>query len=194
MIARDASAGEKELVAYIVPAAESEPDILSVPNGEDLRSFLLRHLPEYMVRGIFVSLHALPLNSSGKVDRRALPARNESNIVRSGLNVAPQTALQKDVMAMVEDLLGSREVGVNDNFFLQGGNSLLGVQLIARLRKAFGVDVPLAALFEGPTVAQLSAEIERLRSGESAEAQAEVDGLASSNEGEPHVRPCRVPA
>ncbi len=183
-IARDNGTAEKELVAYIVTSRESEP------SAEELRRFLLLHLPEYLVPKIFVLLESLPLNSSGKVDRRALPPPNESNTLTSRSVAPPQTSLQEEVLSIVADLLGSHEIGVNDNFFIQGGNSLLGAQLIARLRKAFDLKIPLGMLFTAPTVAQLSAGIEQLRTGQ----PEETHEPACSNDEEPHPRSCHVPA
>ena len=163
VMARDSGRAEKDLVAYIVPSKDSRPAL------EELRSFLLLHLPEYMVPGVWVSLESLPLSSSGKVDRRALPPPSESNILRSESYVSPQTAVQQQVMSIVVHLLGLQEIGVNDNFFMLGGNSLLGAQLIARVAEAFHVEVPLGTLFGAPTVAQLSAAIERLVTGRPAD-------------------------
>lgn len=160
VLAREVGKTEKELIAYIVASEGSEP------SAEELRSFLLLHLPEYLVPGVFVSLASLPLTSSGKVDRRALPPPNESNLLRSQSHVSPQSALQERVMSIVVDLLGSREIGVHDNFFIQGGDSFLGAQLIARVEDAFAVEIPLRTLFGSPTVARLSAVIEQLLAGQ----------------------------
>jgi amino acid adenylation domain-containing protein len=163
VMARDNGRAEKDLVAYIVPSKDSRPRL------EELRSFLLRHLPEYMVPGVIVSLGSLPLSSSGKVDRRELPPPSESNVLRSESYVSPQTAVQERVTSIVVYLLGLQEIGVNDNFFMLGGNSLLAAQLIARVAEAFDVEIPLGTLFGAPTVAQLSAAIERLLTCPSAE-------------------------
>ncbi len=156
VIAREDGIAEKRLVAYVVPVPGSRPAY-----GE-LRDFLLTHLPEYMVPVIFVSLDSLPLTSNGKVDRRALPIPNESNILRSEPRAPAQTLVEKRVAAIVANLLGLQQVGANDNFFLLGGHSLLGTQVIARVRDSFDVELSLHNLFEAPTVADLSAEIERL--------------------------------
>lgn len=147
---------ERDLVAYIVPIDRSEL------TDEELRRFLREHLPEYMIPAVFVSLNALPLNTNGKVDRLSLPAPAGSNILRSGVPASAEPALEERVAEIVSDLLGLQHVNVTDNFFMLGGNSLLGAQVIARMADTFGVEISLRNLFEGPTVAHLSVEIERL--------------------------------
>lgn len=156
VMAREDCKAEKQLVAYVVPTPGSRPSY-----GE-LRDFLLTHLPEYMVPSVFVSLDSLPLTANGKVDRRALPLPHESNLLRQGPCDLAQTLVEKRVAVIVANLLGLPQVGVNDNFFLLGGHSLLGTQVIARVRESFNVELSLRTLFESPTVAHLSAEIERL--------------------------------
>lgn len=153
--ARENESGEKHLVAYIVSSG-------SLPTVSDLREFLSKELPEYMLPSIFVSLDALPYASSGKVNRLALPAPNESNMLRDQEFHQPSSATEQRVSAIVASLLGLPRVGVADNFFYLGGNSLFGTQLIARLRDAFQVEVPLLSLFDHPTVSELSVEVEQL--------------------------------
>jgi acyl carrier protein len=96
------------------------------------------------------------------VDRSALPTPNDLNILRDPSSWNVSTATEQRVARIVASLLGLEKVGVDENFFYLGGNSLFGTQLIARLREAFGVDVPLLKLFDHPTVADLAAEVERL--------------------------------
>ena len=184
VLARDVGRVEKELTAYIVAAEDSEPA------AEELRSFLLRHLPEYLVPAVFVSLESLPLNSSGKVDRSALPPPNEFNLLKSLAYVAPQSDMQERVMSIVVDLLGSREIGAHDNFFMAGGDSFLAAQLIARIEEAFAVEIPLGRLFGVPTVAQLSAVIEQLLTGQPAGRKEP----ARLTEEKPHQTLRRVPS
>jgi amino acid adenylation domain-containing protein len=155
IVAGDNNAGEKQLIAYIVPRNSS-------PSISELRDFLAKELPDHMLPAIFVALDAIPVKSSGKVDRSALPAPNDENILREEIFLSPRTATEERVAAIVASLLGLQQVGVNDNFFYLGGNSLFGTQVIARLRDAFDVEVPLLRLFDHPTVADLAAEIERL--------------------------------
>jgi acyl carrier protein len=111
---------------------------------------------------IFVKLASLPLSANGKIDRSELPAPSEANTLRDHAFTAPRTKLEKTVADILGSLLGVERVDVEGNFFVLGGHSLLGAQLIARVRQVFGVEMSLRVLFEAPTVAELSAEIERL--------------------------------
>src|SRR5438132_4870050 len=115
-----------------------------------------------MLPRIFVQMKALPLTSNGKVDRAALPEPNAENTLRDEEFVAPRTPVENRLAAILSSQLNLSEVSVNDNFFLLGGHSLLGTQLIARIRGAFGVELGLRTLFDTPTIAELSTEIERL--------------------------------
>jgi acyl carrier protein len=132
------------------------------PTISELRDFLAKELPEYMIPATFVSLDSLPIGANGKVDRSALPAPGEENIIREERFLSPRTSTEQRVAAIVGQLLGLERVGVNDNFFYLGGNSLFGTQVIGRLRDAFNVEVPLLRLFDHPTVADLAEEVERL--------------------------------
>jgi acyl-coenzyme A synthetase/AMP-(fatty) acid ligase/acyl carrier protein len=152
---RENEAGEKQLVAYIVPTS-------TMPSVGELRDFLSSEVPEYMLPAMFVRMESLPVASSGKVDRQALPAPSQQNVLREEAFQHPSSATEQRVGAIVASLLGLQQVGVNDNFFYLGGNSLFGTQLIARLRDAFQVEVPLLKLFDHPTVAELSLEVERV--------------------------------
>jgi amino acid adenylation domain-containing protein len=156
VVARDIAGGDKRLVAYLVPAAGSRP------THSALQSFLLARLPQYMVPAIFVRLDALPLNPNGKIDRTVLPAPNAANTLRDHDVLGPRTPVEQRVMGILAPLLGLEQVSVEDNFFLLGGHSLLGTQLIGRIRDTFGVELSLRSLFDAPTVAKLSTEIERL--------------------------------
>jgi hypothetical protein len=120
------------------------------------------HLPEYMIPAIFCPLETLPLTPSGKVDRKALPAPTHPHILNDDEYMAPRTQVEERIASMLAPLLRLPRVGVNDNFFLLGGNSLLGAQVIARVRDSFGVDLSLLSLFDRPTVAELALEVEQL--------------------------------
>lgn len=152
---RENEAGEKQLVAYVVPFG-------ILPTVSELRDFLAKELPEYMLPAMFVGLKSLPVASSGKVDRLALPVPSHENILRDEAFQMPSSATEQRVGKIVASLLGLEHVGVNDNFFYLGGNSLFGTQLIARLRDAFQVEVPLLKLFDHPTVAELAGEVESM--------------------------------
>jgi amino acid adenylation domain-containing protein len=162
VLARDDDGGERRLVAYVVPAPGA------TLAREALGTGLRRSLPDYMVPATFVVLAALPLTTNGKVDRAALPAPDASNTLRDGELVAPRTEVETELAAILSSLLGVDGVSVQDNFFLLGGHSLLGTQLIVRVRDVFGVELSLRTLFDAPTIADLAAEIERARVAEAA--------------------------
>jgi len=155
VVASDDNHGEKRLVAYVVPHA-------APPSIGELRDFLGNVLPDYMVPAAFVTLKALPIGPNGKVDRSQLPTPDDKNILREETSTSPRTPTEQRIAAIVGSLLGLDNIGVDDNFFFLGGNSLFGTQVIARLRDAFNVDVSLLALFDHPTVAAAAAEVERL--------------------------------
>jgi amino acid adenylation domain-containing protein len=158
VVAREGDGGERHLVAYVVPAAGV------APSRDALVATLRRSLPDYMVPAVFVTLAALPVTTNGKVDRAALPAPDGANTLRdASAAVAPRTEVEAEVARILAALLDVEDVSVDDNFFLLGGHSLLGTQLIMRLRDAFGVELALRTLFDAPTVAELAAEIERGR-------------------------------
>jgi amino acid adenylation domain-containing protein len=145
--------GERHLVAYIVAAQK--------PSPRDLQEFLFTRLPDYMVPSVFVHLESLPLTANGKVDRTALPAPGAHNVLVEAV-AAPSSEVEIRVAAIIGNLLKLSEIGADDDFFLLGGHSLLGTQLIARIRESFQVEMPLLALFENPTVRGLASEIEHL--------------------------------
>ncbi|MFT3774240.1 MAG: amino acid adenylation domain-containing protein [Minicystis sp.] len=151
--AREDVPGQKRLVAYVVldPAGASTGD---------LRALLRESLPEYMVPAAFVVLDTLPLTSSGKVDRKALPA--PEGIAAERARVSPRGPVEEAIAAIFTDVLklAPTEVGAHDGFFDLGGHSLLAAQAITRLRAAFGVELPVRALFDAPTVAELATHIE----------------------------------
>jgi amino acid adenylation domain-containing protein len=147
--------GEKRLVAYVVLTPDGEVTV------SELRDALSESLPDYMVPTLFVSLEELPVNHSGKIDRTALPAPNATNTLRDTGPVLPTTPTEKRVAEIVATLLGMGQISIDDNFFMLGGHSLLGTQVIMRIVDAFGVDMPLRTIFEAPTVRLLSAEIEQ---------------------------------
>ena len=147
---------EKHLVAYVVVRSESQP------SASDLRSFLEKELPQYMVPAVFVRLDSFPLTQNGKIDRAALPAPNYENTLRDEEFIGARTPLEGRLAAILSSLLNLEQVSVHDNFFMLGGHSLLGTQLISQIRGAFGVELALRTLFESPTIEQLSTQIERL--------------------------------
>ncbi|RKH98198.1 non-ribosomal peptide synthetase, partial [Corallococcus sp. AB038B] len=140
---------EKRLVAYVAPKANATLE------AEALKASLRQRLPEYMVPGAVVVLEALPLNSNGKVDRKALPDLDVTTSQADNF-VAPRDALESQLVAVWEEVLGVKPIGVRTSFFALGGHSLLAVRLMAALREQLGRDVPLAALFQHPTVEDLA--------------------------------------
>lgn len=154
--ARSDASGEKRLIAYLNVA----PDFNLT--AAKLRDALREDLPGYMIPSQFVRVDAFPLTANGKVDYAALPEPDFSNTIRDEESAEPRTATEKQVAEIIATLLGLEQVDPDDNFFMLGGHSLLGAQLIARVRKDFGVQIALRTLFAAPTVAELSAEIERL--------------------------------
>jgi amino acid adenylation domain-containing protein len=156
VVARDVNCGEKQLAAYVVAVDHDEL------TAESLRDFLRIELPDYMVPSVFVRIESLPLTPNGKVDRIALPAPDATNTLWEQAFAAPRTPLEARLAQMLSALLGIDAVSVNDNFFLLGGHSLLGTQLIGQIRGAFGVDLSLRSLFDSPTIAQLAYEVEEL--------------------------------
>ena len=154
VVAREDTPGNKRLVAYVIPAPDADL------SADILREALAVRLPDYMVPVAFVRLDAFPLTTNGKIDRRALPLPDADNTAWAADYIAPRTPTEEGVAAIVATLVGMERVGVDEDFFLLGGHSLLGTQVIARLRDAFGVDLPLRAIFEAPTVAELAAEID----------------------------------
>ncbi|HSF39388.1 MAG TPA: non-ribosomal peptide synthase/polyketide synthase [Thermoanaerobaculia bacterium] len=147
---------DRRLVAYVVPQPGRAPDL------SELRSFVAERLPDFMVPAAFVTLAALPLTPSGKVDRKALPAPEWQTPEETWL--APRTPAEEALAGIWAELLGLQRVGAVDNFFDLGGHSLLATQARSRVRESFGVELPLRTFFERPMLADLAAEIEALRS------------------------------
>ncbi len=156
VVSREITQGDARLVAYFVPKAGL------IATVSELRDFLSARLPAYMVPSMFVTLEALPLTPNGKVDRAALPAPDAANTLGEDVFHAPRTEVEQIVASILAPLLGVGRVDVEANFFSLGGHSLLGIQLISRVREGLGVELSLRTVFESPSVAELSAEIERL--------------------------------
>jgi amino acid adenylation domain-containing protein len=158
--ARDDEAGQRVLVAYLV-ARDGEPAVA------DLREHLRRQLPEYMVPSHFLFLPELPLTPNRKVDRKALPAPDRQP-VRTGMEfVGARDDLERQLVELWRRVLGIEKVGVHDNFFELGGHSMKAVRMFVELEKQTGRRLPLATLFQAPTIEQLAA---RLRQGDHAAA------------------------
>jgi len=156
VVTREIGSGDNQLVGYFVPVPKTQPTL------SELRNFIAKQLPDYMVPAAFVKLRNLPLNHSGKVDRQVLPAPDADNMLRDNTFVAPRNPIEERIAAILAALLGVEQVSVEDNFFLIGGHSLLGTQLIAKLRDEFGIELSLRSLFDAPTIAKLAEQIEAL--------------------------------
>jgi acyl carrier protein len=145
------------------------------PQPAALRDALASVLPAHMVPSAFVVLDRLPFTTSGKMDRAALPAPGEE--ARTEAFVPPATATERLLAGIWAEVLGVERVGANDSFFALGGHSLLAVQVVTRIRKAMGVDVPLRTLFDAPRLHDLAL---RLDGGGGDE---ELEALAAALEG-----------
>ena len=147
--------GEKSLVAYVVLIEERRVKI------EDLRHFLKERLPEYMIPTDFILLDALPLTPNGKLDRDALPVP-ESNWHKAGESyVAAKLMIHLQLVTIWEELLNTRPIGIQDNFFYLGGHSLLAARLVNRIEQTFGKKISLSTLFAGPTIEQLAQALQQ---------------------------------
>ncbi|HVR95699.1 MAG TPA: non-ribosomal peptide synthase/polyketide synthase [Thermoanaerobaculia bacterium] len=161
VLAREDTPGDKRLVAYVVPEA-------GTGGVSEWRAFLDAMLPAYMVPSHFVPLESFPLTPNGKVDRGALPAPEGMRPDLATAYVAPRTAVEEALATLWSEVLRTERVGVHDDFFSLGGHSLLATRLTARVREALGVEVPVRAVFEVPTVAGLAARVEQRLRGEQA--------------------------
>ncbi|HVG06898.1 MAG TPA: amino acid adenylation domain-containing protein, partial [Thermoanaerobaculia bacterium] len=150
VLAREDVPGDQRLVAYVVPAGGERPD---------LRELLRRSLPDYMIPAAFVELEALPVTPNGKLDRRALPAPRWDH-GETDESAAPDTPTEKALAGLWREILGVEHVGVRDSFFDLGGHSLLATQLVARIREAFRVEMPLRAVFQAPALGELAAALD----------------------------------
>src|SRR5262249_29969102 len=150
VIAKRMHAGEQRLIAYIV---SSHPERIS---DRELRKFLRERLPDFMLPAAFVSLGSLPLTSNGKLDRDALPDPEKSGRDDSTKLAEPRTKVEEGLAEIWSKLLGIQRVSIHDNFFELGGHSLLAIQLAARIEKRFGKTLPVAVLFQSPTIEEMA--------------------------------------
>lgn len=149
---REDAPGDKRLVAYVTlrrPLASA---------SDALRRYVADQLPAHMLPAAFMILDSIPLNTNGKVDRMALPAPSQRPDMENGYS-APETDLEQMLTRIWQQLLRLDRVGLHDNFFDLGGHSLLAARLIARIEKETGENIPVATLFEAPTVAQLAQKL-----------------------------------
>jgi amino acid adenylation domain-containing protein len=150
VVTRTDAHGNVRLVAYVVPTAGDRPAL------ESLREFLQDRLPYYMVPEWYVLLDGLPLTPNGKVDKKALPEPDYTRPEMEQAYVAPATDYEKVLSNIWSQVLGLDRIGVHDNFFDLGGNSLLGIQAVTHIRRRLGVAIPVVKLFQCPTIAALA--------------------------------------
>ncbi|MEV6839751.1 amino acid adenylation domain-containing protein [Streptomyces sp. NPDC051133] len=158
VVTAGASAADQRLVAYVT-AADAE----RAPDPTALRAHMADLLPAHLVPTHYVVLADLPLNANGKVDYRALPEPSGERPELRTAHVAASTEVQRQVVAVWQDVLDIERIGVRDNFFELGGHSILAIKVVGRLRAAFDGRLPMSAIFENPTPEQLAAAIEESR-------------------------------
>ncbi|HEY2328632.1 MAG TPA: amino acid adenylation domain-containing protein, partial [Verrucomicrobiae bacterium] len=164
VVARENAAGGKNLVAYLVVRKKTAPAVA------ELREFLLKKLPDYMVPVAFVNLEKLPLTPNGKIDRKALPEPAE-NLLKSGAEfAAPQTPTEVLLAKIWGELLGAERTGIRDNFFALGGHSLLAARIFFRIRDVFKLDLPVRTISRCPTIAELGVAVDEAMKAASAPA------------------------
>ena len=170
VLVRQDQAGDKRLVAYVVARDAEKEETNNGTGGKSSRrwsnelcEYLKERLPDYMVPVSWVMMEKMPLSPAGKADRKALPAPDFTNEDSGHSYLAPRNVEEEILCGIVASVLRRKQVGIEDNFFEIGGHSLLATQVISRVRSAFNVDVPLRALFEAPTVAQLAERVRRIR-------------------------------
>jgi amino acid adenylation domain-containing protein/non-ribosomal peptide synthase protein (TIGR01720 family) len=158
MVREDGTTG-KRLVAYVVCDKSKITKDVELIAG--LRNHLSVLLPAVMVPSAFVLLDALPFSSNGKIDRKALPEPDMAEQSDKAY-VAPRNPAEETLVEIWKEVLDIEQIGVTDNFFELGGHSLLAVQVLSRIRKAFGTDVPLRQLFEASTIESLALKVEEV--------------------------------
>lgn len=148
--------GAAELVGYLAVRAEAALD------AADLSAFLAERLPAYAMPSAFVRLDALPVTANGKLDRGALPPPSAANALPARAHAQPTTPAERLLATILAEVMRRPAIGVDENFFLLGGHSLLGTQVVLRAGEAFGIELTLRHLFQAPTVRQLALVVEAL--------------------------------
>jgi amino acid adenylation domain-containing protein/non-ribosomal peptide synthase protein (TIGR01720 family) len=156
VLAREDAPGEKRLTGYVVAAEQREP------SAGELHEFLKGRLPDYMIPSAWVVLEEIPLSPSGKVDRRRLPAPDRTKLELEQSYVAPRTEVEATLAGIWAQLLGLERVGVHDNFFQLGGDSILSIQIVSRANQA-GLRLTPKQLFQHQTIAELTPVVETTR-------------------------------
>jgi thioesterase domain-containing protein/acyl carrier protein len=162
VMVREDQPGDKQLVAYLVAGPGGEEKAVEKENGtrraglrvNELREYLQKKLPNYMVPSVYVELQDMPLTQNGKIDRKKLP-RPDTEVMQQEY-VGPRNATEETLCQIWEEVLRRDRVGIHDNFFSLGGHSLLALQLVTRIRDSFKVEIPIRALFEAPTAGKMT--------------------------------------
>jgi amino acid adenylation domain-containing protein len=153
VLAREDEPDTPRLVAYVVPQPGQDIE------DTELHQYLKEQLPDYMIPSAFVFLETLPLTPNGKLNRHALPAPDTFRNILDNSYLAPRDPLEMQLVQIWEYVLNIHSVGVRDNFFNLGGHSLMAVRLMAQIQQQLGKNLPLAALFQNPTIEQMAAII-----------------------------------
>jgi len=178
--AMDDKQGNKRLVAYFVTKGQKGVDI------EQIRKFLKGLMPDYMIPSVFIEMETMPIDPSGKINRRALPKADLEHVELKNEYVAPRTPTEEKLCSMIQEVLQIERVGVLDNFFDLGGHSMMATQVVSRIRETFDVELSLRSLFENPTaegIARAIAEAQALGmdEGELNELLDELEGLSEED-------------
>jgi acyl carrier protein len=157
VVLREDRSGDKRLVAYIVPSRQPAPTVTT------LRNALAENLPSYMVPSAFVLQDTLPLLPNGKLDRQTLPDADNSRPNLDTPFIVPETAVEQTLAKIWAKVLNVDQIGIHDNFFDLGGQSLAAMGIISQVIKHFQVELPLRSLFQSPTVADMATVIAEYR-------------------------------
>ncbi|MBK8549763.1 MAG: amino acid adenylation domain-containing protein [Ignavibacteria bacterium] len=168
VLARDTKEGGKRLVGYVVPEGDFDKEAIMI--------YLSSRLPEYMVPALWVELESLPLTQNGKIDRKALPDPDASELI-SNEYAAPRNETEESLAEIWKKLLGIERAGIYDNFFELGGHSLLATRAVSLIRKEFSLNIPIKVLFEFTCIADLSNYIALIKSEQEKEIDSEVFDL-----------------
>lgn len=174
----DLERGDKVLVAYY-QLEEPENEI----SDENIKNHLKQFVPDYMIPTLFIKLDQIPLSPAGKINRHALPRPDFSKVRASAPYVAPRTESEEKLAKIVREVLNIEQVGVFDNFFELGGHSMMATQVVSRIQEEFGVELPLRAFFENPTIENIAqaiaqAQLENLESDELNNVLNEIENLS----------------
>jgi acyl carrier protein len=176
VLTTEAAPGDQRLVAYVVPGQEA------APTPGELRCFLRERLPEHMLPSATLFLDALALTPSGKIDRSSLPAQEWARTEAAQTYAPPRTPFETALAGIWAQVLGVERVGIDDNFFDLGGHSLLAVKVISRMLDTLQVELPVRAIFDAPTVADMAAFITTQHTKAAAEEEEQLDRMVAELE------------